>query len=156
MIRSITRSPDASSTVTLDSRRSSNGRPPTARSALELRNVVKEYPGHPPVRALDDVSVRVDHGELVAVEANLAVVPGDALLVDLNLALRGTTDGQRFSADLDSASHLGSVDDDEAAVGRNRALSAGLADLGQHRLARARRLLLEGHAFNIPCGRARR
>jgi putative ABC transport system ATP-binding protein len=28
---------------------------------------VKEFPGHPPVRALDDVSVRVDHGELVAV-----------------------------------------------------------------------------------------
>ncbi len=39
------------------------GRP----AALELRNVVKEYPGHPPVRALDDVSVRIDHGELVAV-----------------------------------------------------------------------------------------
>ncbi|MEL6894380.1 MAG: ABC transporter ATP-binding protein [Actinomycetota bacterium] len=30
-------------------------------------DVVKEYPGHPPVRALDDVSVRIDHGELVAV-----------------------------------------------------------------------------------------
>jgi len=36
-------------------------------SALELRNVDKEYPGHPPVKALDDVSLRVDHGELVAV-----------------------------------------------------------------------------------------
>ena len=32
-----------------------------------MRNVVKEYPGFPPVRALDDVSVRIDHGELVAV-----------------------------------------------------------------------------------------
>ena len=67
MIRSIPRFPDASSAVALDSRPSSGGRPPTARSALELQNVVKEYPGHPPVRALDDVSVRVDHGELVAV-----------------------------------------------------------------------------------------
>lgn len=41
---------------------------PTRRvAALEMRNVVKEYPGHPPVRALDDVTVRIDHGELVAV-----------------------------------------------------------------------------------------
>ncbi len=36
-------------------------------AALELRDVVKEYPGQPPVRALDDVSLRIEHGELVAV-----------------------------------------------------------------------------------------
>lgn len=36
-------------------------------AALELHSVVKEYPGEPPVRALDDVSLRIDHGELVAV-----------------------------------------------------------------------------------------
>ncbi|MEM8904852.1 MAG: ABC transporter ATP-binding protein [Actinomycetota bacterium] len=36
-------------------------------AALELRDVLKEFPGHPPVRALVDVSLRVDHGELVAV-----------------------------------------------------------------------------------------
>ena len=36
-------------------------------AALEMRSVVKEYAGFPPVRALDDVSVRIDHGELVAV-----------------------------------------------------------------------------------------
>ena len=41
--------------------------PAGASAALELRDVVKEFPGHPPVRALDHVSVRVDHGELVAV-----------------------------------------------------------------------------------------
>ncbi len=35
--------------------------------ALELIDVVKEFPGSPPVRALDGVSVRIDHGELVAV-----------------------------------------------------------------------------------------
>jgi putative ABC transport system ATP-binding protein len=41
---------------------------PTGRAAaLELRNVVKEYPGEPPVRALDDVSLRIEHGELVAI-----------------------------------------------------------------------------------------
>ncbi len=38
-----------------------------ARPALELRRVVKAYPGSPPVHALDDVSIRIDHGELVAV-----------------------------------------------------------------------------------------
>ena len=37
------------------------------RAALELVDVVKEYSGHPPVRALDGVTVRVDHGELLAV-----------------------------------------------------------------------------------------
>lgn len=35
--------------------------------ALELRNVVKAYPGTPPVRALDDVSVVVHGGEMAAV-----------------------------------------------------------------------------------------
>jgi putative ABC transport system ATP-binding protein len=34
---------------------------------LELEDVVKEYPGAPPVRALDGVDLRVDDGELVAV-----------------------------------------------------------------------------------------
>lgn len=38
-----------------------------ASAALELRDVVKEYPSDPPVRALNDVSLRVGHGELVAV-----------------------------------------------------------------------------------------
>jgi putative ABC transport system ATP-binding protein len=36
-------------------------------AVLELSDVVKEYPGHPPVRALDGVSLRVDQGELVGV-----------------------------------------------------------------------------------------
>lgn len=37
------------------------------RPALELIDVVKQYPGTPPVRALDGVSLRVDAGELVAI-----------------------------------------------------------------------------------------
>ncbi len=41
--------------------------PLEARAALEMRDVIKQYPGHPPVRALDEVSVRIDHGELVAI-----------------------------------------------------------------------------------------
>ena len=40
---------------------------PTRRPALELVDVVKEYPGTPPVRALDGVSLRIDSGELVAI-----------------------------------------------------------------------------------------
>ena len=36
-------------------------------AALELTDVVKEYPGSPPVRALDGVSLRVDPGEMVAI-----------------------------------------------------------------------------------------
>ncbi len=36
-------------------------------AALEMRNVVKESPGFPPVRALDNISVRIDHRELIAV-----------------------------------------------------------------------------------------
>jgi len=35
--------------------------------ALELGAVVKEYPGSPPVRALDGVSIRIDSGEMLSV-----------------------------------------------------------------------------------------
>jgi putative ABC transport system ATP-binding protein len=40
---------------------------PVAETVLELDRVTKEYPGSPPVRALDEVSVAVTAGELVAV-----------------------------------------------------------------------------------------
>ena len=36
-------------------------------AVLELLDVVKEYPGEPPIRALDGVSLRVDEGEMVAI-----------------------------------------------------------------------------------------
>ncbi len=36
-------------------------------AVVELRNVVKEYPGTPPVRALDDVTLVVEPGEFVGV-----------------------------------------------------------------------------------------
>lgn len=36
-------------------------------AALQLIDVVKQYAGHPPVRALDSVSLRIDRGELVAI-----------------------------------------------------------------------------------------
>src|ERR1700689_4820365 len=40
---------------------------PAGRTVLELERVTKKYPGSPPVRALDEVSVAVAAGELVAV-----------------------------------------------------------------------------------------
>jgi putative ABC transport system ATP-binding protein len=39
----------------------------TAPLALELIDVVKEYPGEPPVRALDSVSLEIRDGELAAI-----------------------------------------------------------------------------------------
>src|SRR5262249_49788864 len=39
----------------------------TATAVLELDAVVKEYPGSPPVRALDGVTLRVTDRELVAI-----------------------------------------------------------------------------------------
>ncbi len=40
---------------------------PSSTPVLELDGVVKEYPGDPPVKALDDVSLRINPGELVAI-----------------------------------------------------------------------------------------
>jgi putative ABC transport system ATP-binding protein len=45
--------------------RAATAAPTTA--VLELHDVVKEYPGAPPVRALDGVSLRVERGELLAI-----------------------------------------------------------------------------------------
>ncbi|MEM8705130.1 MAG: ABC transporter ATP-binding protein [Actinomycetota bacterium] len=36
-------------------------------AALELRRIVKQYPGSPPVAALDGVDLRIEHGELAAI-----------------------------------------------------------------------------------------
>ena len=38
-----------------------------SRPALELAGVSKHYPGHPPIVALDDVSLTVERGELAAI-----------------------------------------------------------------------------------------
>ncbi len=40
---------------------------PRTPAALELQGIVKEYPGNPPVRALDSVNLRFEQGELAAI-----------------------------------------------------------------------------------------
>ncbi len=40
---------------------------PDREAVLELRDVVREYPGVPPVRAIDGVSLQIARGELVAI-----------------------------------------------------------------------------------------
>jgi len=42
-------------------------RPTPGAPALELVDVVKEYAGDPPIRALDGVSIRIERGELTAI-----------------------------------------------------------------------------------------
>jgi putative ABC transport system ATP-binding protein len=58
---------------------------------LEFIAVVKEYPGTPPVRALDGVSLRVDAGELFAVVGQSG--SGKSTLLNLAGALDSPTSG---------------------------------------------------------------
>jgi putative ABC transport system ATP-binding protein len=60
-------------------------------AVLELDGVVKEYPGSPPVRALDGVHLRVEHGELVAVMGPSG--SGKSTLLNIVGALDRPTEG---------------------------------------------------------------
>ncbi|HEV3353383.1 MAG TPA: ABC transporter ATP-binding protein [Acidimicrobiales bacterium] len=61
-------------------------------AALELDDVVKEYPGSPPVRALDGVSLEVSEGELVAIVGPSG--SGKTTLLHVVGALDAPTSGQ--------------------------------------------------------------
>jgi putative ABC transport system ATP-binding protein len=58
---------------------------------LELEDVVKEYPGSPPIRALDGVSLRVERGELVVVVGPSG--SGKSTLMNVVGALQRPTSG---------------------------------------------------------------
>ena len=70
-------------------------------TVLELREVVKEYPGAPPVRALDSVSMKIDRGEFVAIVGPSG--SGKSTLLNLMGALDRPTSGQVLIEDTDLA-----------------------------------------------------
>lgn len=80
-------------------------------AALELRNVVKEYAGDPPVRALDDVSLRIDHGELLAIVG--ASGSGKSTLMNVMGTLDRPTEG---TVEIDGVDVAGRSDNTLAAI----------------------------------------
>ncbi|MEM8925865.1 MAG: ABC transporter ATP-binding protein [Actinomycetota bacterium] len=72
---------------------------------LELRDVVREYPGSPPVRAIDGVSLQVDEGELVAIVGPSG--SGKSTLMNLIGTLDRPTSGELL---IDGV-HTGSLSD---------------------------------------------
>lgn len=85
-----------------------------ASTALELRHVVKEFPGQPPVRALDDVSLRIAHGELVGIVGPSG--SGKSTLLNVMGTLDRPTDGIVAIDGADTATRP----DDEVAGIRSR------------------------------------
>lgn len=59
---------------------------------LELRDVIKEYPGEPPVRALSDINLAIHRGELVAIVGPSG--SGKSTLLNLMGALDRPSSGQ--------------------------------------------------------------
>lgn len=76
-------------------------RPTRPAGALELRDVAKHYPGTPPVKALDGVSVRIDHGELVAVVGPSG--SGKSTMLSVMGTLERPTAGTVFIDGIDTA-----------------------------------------------------
>ena len=69
-------------------------------AVLELRDVVREYPGIPPVRAIDGVSLRISTGELVAIVGPSG--SGKSTLLNLIGTLDRPTSGTVLVDDVDT------------------------------------------------------
>ncbi len=82
--------------------------------ALELRNVVKAYPGTPPVRALDDVSMVVHPGEMAAVVGPSG--SGKSTMLHIMGTLDRPTDGSVLIDGVDTAE----LDDKQLSALRGR------------------------------------
>lgn len=83
-------------------------------TALELRDVSKLYPGSPPVKALDGVSVRISEGEMVAVVGPSG--SGKSTLLHIMGTLDIPTTGVVLIEGVDSSS----LDDNALAAVRGR------------------------------------
>jgi putative ABC transport system ATP-binding protein len=85
-------------------------------AVVELTDVVQEYPGSPPVRALDGVSLRVEAGEFVAVAGPSG--SGKSTLLNLIGALDVPSEGEVRIAGHD----IGRLRDAQLSALRNRHL----------------------------------
>jgi putative ABC transport system ATP-binding protein len=86
-------------------------RPP---AVLELDDVTKSYPGHPPVHAVDGVTLRIDEGELTAIVGPSG--SGKSTLLNLVGALDRPTSGTVRITGLD----LEGMDDAQLSALRSR------------------------------------
>jgi putative ABC transport system ATP-binding protein len=82
--------------------------------ALELRDVSKQYPGTPPVTALDSVSVRIGRGEM------LAVVGPSGSGKSTMLHIMGTLDAPTSGSVLIEGTDTSGLDDDALSAIRGR------------------------------------
>lgn len=85
-------------------------------AALELIDIVKEYPGSPPVRALNGVSLHIDSGEMVAIVGQSG--SGKSTLLHVAGTLDRPTSGHMRISGVETTS----LSDDELAAVRSRHL----------------------------------